>query len=80
MDASPDSDNVDWSERDSLQTKLTPLCFLNTFLLGGGLVGEITVTCRVLWVEPIALTGNIRFSLSSGNDYGIQYNIPIYNK
>lgn len=48
MDASPDSDNVDWSERDSLQTKLTPLCFLNTFLLGGGLVGEITVTCRVL--------------------------------
>ena len=57
-----------------------PLCFLNTFLFGEGLVGEITVTCRVLWVEPTGLTGNIRFSLSPGNDYRIQYNISIHSK
>jgi len=65
----PDCDNVDWSERDSSQTRLTPFCFLNTFLLGGGLVGEINVTCLVVQAEPTAATGNIRFSLSSGNDY-----------
>ena len=72
-----DCDNVDCSERDSSQTRLTPFCFLNTFLLGRGLVGDITVTCLVVCDEPIVDTGNIRFSLSSGNDYKVTYKITL---
>jgi len=51
---------MEWSERDSSQMRLTPLCFLNTFLFGGGLFGEIRVTRLVLCEdEPVGATGNI---------------------